>query len=44
MSTDAPNGVDKVFDVGEVEDGVDLGTFQKALAVAREAVEADDQL
>lgn len=44
MIADAVNGIDKVFDVGEVEDGVDLGTFQKALAVAREAVEADEQL
>ncbi len=43
-SSDAPDVLDEVFDIGEVEDGVDLGTFQKALAVAREAVEADDQL
>ena len=43
-ATKALSSLNKHFDVGEVEDGVDLGMFQKAYVIAKKAVEADNQL
>ena len=45
LSTQVSSSLNNIhFDVGDVEDGVDLGTFQKALVIAKKAVEADNQL